>query len=213
MQHFLSFWASYSITWPRCKRSFVSNNWCLVWTGSAFPQSFLSCKQSDAERKDFVDIPEQDHSWFYTSLRLFVSFVEEIASPSLLVSSNFRPCIFLRPVSNHTENLLHNLFKTWHFIIKDVGVLGGVLAGVYGGFWHWGLFGHIWHYVIKLVLYSSKSTLYFRSCACISCWRHATSSLYNTWDIFFFSLKGGLLNGVNKSCCVFSLGVSFRFLF
>ena len=61
MQHFLSFWASYSITWPRCKRSFVSNNWCLVWTGSAFPQSFLSCKQSDAERKDFVHIPEQDH--------------------------------------------------------------------------------------------------------------------------------------------------------
>ena len=66
----------------RCKRSFVSNNWCLVWTGSAFPQSFLSCKQSDAERKDFVDILEQGHSWFYTSLRLFVSFVEEIASPS-----------------------------------------------------------------------------------------------------------------------------------
>ena len=31
MQHFLSFWASYSIPWPRCKRSFVSNNWCLVW--------------------------------------------------------------------------------------------------------------------------------------------------------------------------------------
>ena len=117
MQHFLSFWASYSITWPRCKKSFV-------WTGSAFPQSFLSCKQSDAERKGFVDIPEQDHSWFYTSLRLFVSFVEEIASPSLLVSSNFRPCIFLRPVSNHTENLLHNLFKTWHFIIKDVGSWG-----------------------------------------------------------------------------------------
>ena len=56
MQHFLSFWARYSITWPRCKRSFVSNNWCLVWTGSAFPQS-------DAERKDFVDIPEQGHSW------------------------------------------------------------------------------------------------------------------------------------------------------
>ena len=27
---FLSFWASYSIAWPRCKRSFVSNNWCLV---------------------------------------------------------------------------------------------------------------------------------------------------------------------------------------
>ena len=50
MQRFLSFWASYSITWPRCKRSFVSNNWCLVWTRSAFPQSFLSCKQSDAER-------------------------------------------------------------------------------------------------------------------------------------------------------------------
>ena len=75
MQHFLSFWASYSITWPRCKRSFVSNNWCLVWTGSAFPQSFLSCKQSDTERKDFVDIPEQSHSWFYTPLRLFVSFV------------------------------------------------------------------------------------------------------------------------------------------
>ena len=57
------------------KRSYVSNNWCLVWTGSVFPQSFLSCKQSDAERKDFVDIPEQSHSWFYTSLRLFVSFV------------------------------------------------------------------------------------------------------------------------------------------
>ena len=109
---FFKLWTSYSITWPRCKRSFVSDNWCLVWTRSAFPQSFLSCKQSDAERKDFVDIPEQDHSWFYTSLRLFVSFVEEIASPSLLVSSNFRPCIFLRPVSNHTENLLHNLFKT-----------------------------------------------------------------------------------------------------
>ena len=49
---FLSFWASCSITWPRCKGSFVSNNWCLVLTGSAFPQSFLSCKQSDAERKD-----------------------------------------------------------------------------------------------------------------------------------------------------------------
>ena len=79
---FLSFWASYSIAWPRCKRSFASNNWCLVWTGSAFPQSFLSCKQSDAERKDFVDIPEQGHSWFYTSLRLFVSFGEGIASPS-----------------------------------------------------------------------------------------------------------------------------------
>ena len=31
---------------PRCKKSFVSNNWCLVWTGSAFPQSFLSCKNS-----------------------------------------------------------------------------------------------------------------------------------------------------------------------
>ena len=70
MQHFLSFWASYSITWPRCKRSFVSNNWCLVLTGSAFSQSFLSCKQSDAERKDFVDIPEQGHSQFYTSLTL-----------------------------------------------------------------------------------------------------------------------------------------------
>ena len=70
-------WASYSITWPRCKRSFDSNNWCLVWTGSAFPKSFLSCKQSDAERKDFVDSPEQGHSWFYTSLRLFGSFVEE----------------------------------------------------------------------------------------------------------------------------------------
>ena len=78
---FLSFWSSYFITWPRCKRSFVSNNWCLVWTGSAFPQSFLSCKQSDAERKD-LNIPEQGHSWFYTSLRLFVSFVEEMASPS-----------------------------------------------------------------------------------------------------------------------------------
>ena len=82
MQNFSRFWASYSITWPRCKRRFVSNNWCLVWTGSVFPRSFLSCKQSDTERKDFVDIPEQGHSWFYTSLRLFVSFVEEIASPS-----------------------------------------------------------------------------------------------------------------------------------
>ena len=59
---FLSFWARYSITGPRCKRSFVSNNWCLVWTGSAFPQSLLSCKQSDAERKYFVDIPEQGNS-------------------------------------------------------------------------------------------------------------------------------------------------------
>ena len=77
MQHFLSFWASYSIAWPRCKKSFVSNNWCLVWTGSAFPQSFLSCKQSDAERKDFVGIPEQGHSWFYTSLTLFVSLPAE----------------------------------------------------------------------------------------------------------------------------------------
>ena len=52
MQHLSLFWASYSITWPRCNRSFVSNNWCLVWTGSAFPQSFLSCKQSDTGRKD-----------------------------------------------------------------------------------------------------------------------------------------------------------------
>ena len=82
MQNFSRFWASYSITWPRGKRRFVSNNWCLVWTGSVFPRSFLSCKQSDTERKDFVDIPEKGHSWFYTSLRLFVSFVEEIASPS-----------------------------------------------------------------------------------------------------------------------------------
>ena len=60
----------------RCKKSFVSNNWRLVWTGSAFPQSFLSCKQSDAERKDFVDIPEQGNSWFYTSSGfLFLSSV------------------------------------------------------------------------------------------------------------------------------------------
>ena len=29
MQH-LSFWESYSKTWPHCERSFVSNNWCLV---------------------------------------------------------------------------------------------------------------------------------------------------------------------------------------
>ena len=57
--------------WPRCKRSLVSNNWCLVWTGSAFPQSFLKCKQSDAERKDFVDIPKEGNSWFYTSLLRF----------------------------------------------------------------------------------------------------------------------------------------------
>ena len=82
MQNFSRFWASYSITWPRCKRRFVSNNWCLVWTGSVFPRSFLSCKQSDTERKDFVDIPEQGRSWFYISLRLSVSFIEEIASPS-----------------------------------------------------------------------------------------------------------------------------------
>ena len=82
MQHFLSFWTTYSITWPRCKRSFVSNNWCLVRTASAFAQSFLSCKQSDAERTDFVDTLEQGHSWFYPLLRLFVSLVEEIASPS-----------------------------------------------------------------------------------------------------------------------------------
>ena len=80
MKHFLSFWASYSITWPRCKRSFVSNNRCLVWTGSAFPQSFLSSKQSDAERKDFVDIPKEGNSWFYTSLRLFDSTWIEITS-------------------------------------------------------------------------------------------------------------------------------------
>ena len=80
MKPFLKLWASYSITWPRCKRSFVSNNWCLVWTGSAFPQSFLSCKQSDAERKDFVDIPKEGNSWFYTSLRLFDSTWIEITS-------------------------------------------------------------------------------------------------------------------------------------
>ena len=79
---FLSFWACYSITGPRCKRSFVSKNWCLVWTGSAFHQSFLSCQQNDAERKDFVDIPEHGHSQLYTSLRLPVSLVEEVASPS-----------------------------------------------------------------------------------------------------------------------------------
>ena len=80
MKHFLSFWASYSITWSRCKRSFVSNNRCLVWTGSAFPQSFLSSKQSDAERKDFVDIPKEGNSSFYTSLRLFDSTWIEITS-------------------------------------------------------------------------------------------------------------------------------------
>ena len=39
--------------------------------------SFVSSKQRDSERNDFVDIPEQGHSWFYTSLRLFVSFVEK----------------------------------------------------------------------------------------------------------------------------------------
>ena len=66
---FFKLWTSYSITWPRCKRSFVSDNWCLVWTGSALPQSFLSCKQSDAERTDFVHTAEEGHSWFYTSLR------------------------------------------------------------------------------------------------------------------------------------------------
>ena len=84
MQHFLSFWASYSIAWPHCKRSFVSNNSVVLGLDRvSLPSEFLlSCKQSDAERKDFVDIPEQGHSWFYTSLRLFVSFGEEIASPS-----------------------------------------------------------------------------------------------------------------------------------
>ena len=66
---FFKLWTSYSITWPRCKRSFVSDNWCLVWTGSDFPQSFLSCKQSDAERTDFAHTAEQGYSWFYTSLR------------------------------------------------------------------------------------------------------------------------------------------------
>ena len=91
MQHFLRFWASYSITWPRCKRSFVSDNWCLVWTWSAFPPRFLSCKQSDGERKDFVDIPEQGSSWFYTSLRLFVSFV------ILYVRSLSLPCTLIIP--------------------------------------------------------------------------------------------------------------------
>ena len=62
---FFKLWTSYSITRPRCKRSFVSDNWCVVWTGSAFPQSFLSCKQSDAERTDFVHTAEQGHSWLY----------------------------------------------------------------------------------------------------------------------------------------------------
>ena len=48
----------------RRKRSFVSNKWCLVWAGSAFPQSFLSYKKSEVERKDFEDIPMQGHSRF-----------------------------------------------------------------------------------------------------------------------------------------------------
>ena len=82
MQHFLSFWASYSITWPAVREASFQILSAWFGQGQPFPQSFLSCKQSDAERKDFVDIPEKGHSWFYTSLRLFVSFVEEIASPS-----------------------------------------------------------------------------------------------------------------------------------
>ena len=58
----------------RRKRSFVSNKWCLVWAGSAFPQSFLSYKQSEAERKDFEDIPEQGHSWFLYIIQTFYFF-------------------------------------------------------------------------------------------------------------------------------------------
>ena len=43
----------------------------------------MRCKQSDAERKDFsVDILDQGLLWFYTALMVFVSFAEEIASPS-----------------------------------------------------------------------------------------------------------------------------------
>ena len=80
---FFKLWASYSITWPHCKKSFVSNNWRLACTGTGFPRSFLRCKQSDAERKDFsVDILDQGLLWFNTSLMVFVSFAEEIASPS-----------------------------------------------------------------------------------------------------------------------------------
>ena len=96
MQHFFKLLGKLFHNMARCKKSFVSNNWRLVWTGSAFPQCFLSCKQSDAERKYFVDIQEQGHSWFYTSLRLFVSFVGNLAISliqpvtfSLTYSSNY----------------------------------------------------------------------------------------------------------------------------
>ena len=51
MQHFLSFWASYSMKHdPAVREASFQIIWCLVWSGSAFPHSFLSCKQSDVER-------------------------------------------------------------------------------------------------------------------------------------------------------------------
>ena len=98
MQHFLRFWASYSITWPRCKRSFVSNNWCLVWTGSAFPQSFLSCKQSDAERKDYADIPEQDHGTKPIHVTLHFRDRRGAASPRYRNRTKIILCVNRSPV-------------------------------------------------------------------------------------------------------------------
>ena len=71
----ISFWASCSITWPAVgKASFQIIG---AWFGQGqLSLSFLSCKQSDAERKDFVDIPEPGNSWFYTSSGfLFLSSV------------------------------------------------------------------------------------------------------------------------------------------
>ena len=40
---FLSYRASYSITWPRYMRSYVLNNWFSVSAMPVFPQSFSSC--------------------------------------------------------------------------------------------------------------------------------------------------------------------------
>ena len=53
MQHFLSFWASYFMKHGATVReASFQVIWCLVWAGSSLPHSFLSCKQSNTERKD-----------------------------------------------------------------------------------------------------------------------------------------------------------------
>ena len=53
MQHFLSFWVRYSMKHgPAERQASFQIILCLFWTGSAFPHSFLSCKQSDAERNE-----------------------------------------------------------------------------------------------------------------------------------------------------------------